>query len=237
MNRPHRIEHGPAAQWPTRVWLRLRRLFLLKLVGTTALISLFFVGYFHVLRHPAHAVTVVPLTALDALVPFQPSMLFPYLTLWFYVGLAPGLLLTVKELLEYALWSAALCLTGLGAFYWWPTMVPPLDAEAADFAGFRMLRGLDAAGNACPSMHVAFAVFSALWIEHLLKAAGVPAAWRSLNLVWVLAIAWSTVAIRQHVVLDVLAGTVLGATFALLSLQRRSRRTAPAPLGAQKKPA
>jgi membrane-associated phospholipid phosphatase len=215
----------PAPAWQAQIALRLGRLFLLKLVGTSAMIGVFFVAYFHLLRYPVHAVTVMPLTALDAIVPFQPSMLVPYLSLWLYVGLAPGLELTVKALLAYAAWAGALCVTGLLIFQVWPTAVPALDRMAVDGQpGFGMLQGLDAAGNACPSMHVAFAVFSAFRLEHVLKTVGVPGALRWANLAWVLAIAWSTVAIRQHVVLDVLAGALLGALFAGLSLRREAGR-------------
>lgn len=212
----------PAApRWAAAVWLRLRRLFLLKFFGITAVIALFFVGYFHVLRHPAHPVTVMPLTALDALIPFQPWMLVPYLSLWVYVGLAPGLQLTVRQLLAYAVWATGLCLAGLGLFYRWPTVVPPIELEVGDSMAFEILRGLDASGNACPSMHVAFAVFSAFWLTQALSAARVPAGLHVLNFAWLLSITWSTVAIRQHVVLDVVAGAALGAVFAVLSLRWR----------------
>lgn len=205
------------------MWLRLRRLFLLKVLGTSAVIALFFVAYFHVLRHPDHPVTVVPFTPLDALVRFEPAMLVPYLSLWLYVGLAPGLLLTLRRLMAYAAWAAALCLTGLVAFYLWPTTVPPFPGAhaVADLPGFEALRGIDAPGNACPSMHVAFAVFTAAWIEHVLKAVRVPATLRLLNLAWFAAIVWSTLAIRQHVVLDVAVGLALGAMFGVLSLHGR----------------
>lgn len=224
---PHAL--APAApRWTAEVWLRLRRLFPLKFLGISTVIALFFVGYFHVLRHPAHPVTVMPLTPLDALVPFQPWMLLPYLSLWVYVGLAPGLQLTVRQLLVYAAWAIALGLAGLGLFYRWPTAVPPMELEVADSMAFAMLRGLDASGNACPSMHVAFAVFSAFWIAQALRAARVPAGLHVLNVAWLLSIAWSTVAIRQHVVLDVVAGAALGAVFAALSLRwRPSDETVP----------
>lgn len=205
--------------WVAELALRLRRLFLLKLVGTFGVIGLFFVAYFEVLRHPARPVFLMPLTAIDHLVPFQPTMLYAYLTLWFYVGLAPGLLLTVRDLLVYALWAAGLALTGLFAFYWWPTAVPPLPMDVGSFAGFQTLRGLDASGNACPSLHVAFAVMSFAWIDRIVKRAGAPRLLRALNLLWFLAIVWSTVAIRQHVVLDVIAGALLGAVFAVVSLR------------------
>jgi hypothetical protein len=215
----------PAASpaWTAELGLRMRRMFLLKFVGTSAWIWVFFIGYFHVLRHPVHPVTLMPSTALDTLIPFQPSMLYPYLSLWLYVGIAPGLQLTFRALLAYGLWTAALCLTGLAIFYGWPTAVAPLVVDVSGMAGFRMLQGVDAAGNACPSMHVAFAMFSAVWIEHLLRQARAPTMMRLLNLAWFLAITWSTLAIRQHVVLDAVAGALLGLAFALPSLRWRPR--------------
>ena len=211
--------HPPA--WRAELGLRMRRHLALKLVGTTAFTWVFFIGYFHLLRHPAHPLSVMPLVALDHLVPFQPQMLPIYLSLWFYVGIAPGLQLTFAQLMAYALWVGALCLTGLALFYFWPTEIPPLMPHTAGFGGFAVLRGVDAAGNACPSMHVAVAMFSALWIERLLRLIQVPVPLRLINAAWFLAIAYSTLAVKQHVVLDVLAGALLGIAFALPSLHWR----------------
>ena len=228
--RPHppgrasRPVRAATAPWVPDLALRMRRLFLLKLVGTSALIGLFFIAYFELLRDPARPVFLMPLTPLDHALPFQPAMLYAYLSLWLYVGTAPGLLLTVRELLVYALWAAALALTGLGIFYWWPTAVPPLTMDVSSVAGFQLLRGVDAPGNACPSMHVAFAVLSFAWIHRILKQARAPRLLHGLNLLWFLAISWSTLAIRQHVVLDVVAGALLGALFAVLSIRFRNAK-------------
>lgn len=209
--------------WTAEIALRMRRHFLWKLLGTSIWVWAFFVGYFYLLRNPAHPVVVMPLTALDHLIPFQPVTLSAYLSLWLYVGIAPGLQRTFRELLVYGLWAGALGLTGLGLFYAWPTAVPPLALDVSGHPGFRMLQGVDAAGNACPSMHVAVAIFTAVWIEHLLRGARAPLALRAVNVAWFLAIAWSTLAIKQHVVLDVLAGGLLGLAFALPSLRWRPR--------------
>lgn len=199
----------------------MRRYVVLKIAGTTAFTALFFVGYFHLLRFPAYTVTVMPLTALDHLIPFQPNALFVYLTLWLYIGVGPGLLLGFVELLAYTLWISAMCLVGLGVFYVWPTAVPAANLDVAGLAGFAMLKGVDAAGNACPSMHVAAAMFTAIRVDRTLREARVPAALRLMNALWMLAIAHSTLAIKQHVLLDVVAGAALGAAFALASLYAR----------------
>jgi hypothetical protein len=207
--------------WKAELALRFRRHLLLKFVGITVFTWLFFIGYFHLLRHPAYALVEMPLTALDHLIPFQPQALFAYLSLWVYVGIAPGLQLTFLDLVVYGLWIGALCLTGLGLFYFWPTEVPHLAMDVSGFPGFALLQGVDAAGNACPSMHVAVAVFSALALDQLLRKIKAPVALRAVNWIWFAAIVFSTLAIKQHVVLDAVAGFILGIAFALPSLRWR----------------
>ena len=219
---------NPAAAPPTDGWraelvYRFRRHLVVKLLGVTAWTSLFFIGYFYLLRNPAYPVTVMPLTAVDHAMPFVPQALVAYLSLWFYVGIAPGLQRSFAELVVYGLWAGALCLAGLGLFYFWPTQIPPLPLDAANHPGFALLKGVDAAGNACPSMHVAIAMFTVIRLEELLRSlrAGWPL--RLVNLVWFLAIALSTLAVKQHVALDVIAGAALGTAFALPSLRWRPR--------------
>lgn len=211
----------PPSTWTADIGLRMRRHFALKLIGVTACTWLFFIGYFHMLRFPVHAMTVMPLTALDLLIPFQPEALVAYFSLWFYMGVAPGLELTFRELVVYGLWIGALCISGLGFFYFWPTQVPALMAGPSDFPGFALMQGVDAPGNACPSMHVAVAVFTSIRIEAVLRRARTPALLRVLNWIWLAAIVYSTLAVKQHVVLDALAGALLGVAFALPSLRWR----------------
>jgi len=211
----------PWPAWAAEFGLRMRRYFVIKTLGITGATWLFFIGYFYILRHPAYPVTLMPLTALDHLIPLQPAALVAYLSLWLYVGFAPALQLTFRELIVYGLWISALCLTGLALFYFWPTAVPPRPLDVSGFPGFALLQGVDAPGNACPSMHVAAAIFSAIWLDHLLRQMRTPAALRLVNAVWFVAIAYSTMATKQHVVLDAAAGALLGAAFALPSLHWR----------------
>lgn len=199
----------------------MKRLFPLKFIGTSVFTWLFFIGYFELLRNPAGPVTVMPLTALDHWIPFQPTALYAYLSLWVYVGCAPGLQRNFFELLVYGLWAGALCLTGLLCFYLWPTAIPPLAFDVSGHPGFALLQGVDAAGNACPSMHVAIALFTVVRIEDVLRRVRTALWLRLLNLAWFLAITWSTLAVKQHVVLDVLAGALLGLVFAVASLRWR----------------
>ena len=209
----------PAAAWKADLGRRVRRHLPLKFVGISAFMWIFFLGYFHTLRFPVHPVLEMPLTALDRMIPFQPQALLAYVSLWVYIGVAPGLLLTLRELIVYGLWAAALCIAGLACFYFWPTAVPPRTVDVTGLPGFALLQGVDAAGNACPSLHVATAMFTAVWVHRLLGIIQTPAALRWLNVLWFVAIAWSTVAIRQHVVLDAVAGAALGGLFAAVAIR------------------
>ena len=220
---------GPAADhWARRLARQWWHLQILKVAGICGFMVVFFAAYFHLLRHPARPPVTMPLTPLDAWIAFEPLALWPYVSLWVYVGIAPALQATLRSLLVYGAWIAALCGSGLLCFYFWPTAVPSqmhqIDPAAAQQGGLALLRGVDASGNACPSLHVASAVFSALWIRRLLAEAGAPWGLQLANVAWLLLICWSTVAVRQHVVLDVLAGAALGVLFAAASL----RLTAPA---------
>ena len=217
---------GAAAQphaWYRQIGPRLGAHYLLKSVGTTAYMSLFFVAYFHLMKNPSGAVSVMAVTAIDQFVRFQPLALIPYVSLWLYVSLPAALILDRRELIGYGWWVAGLCVAGLACFYFWPTTVLLPTAEWSKHASFNMLQGADAAANACPSMHVAVAIFSTFWLDRILRHIDAPAMVRAFNWLWFIAIAYSTMAIKQHVFIDVIAGLALGMVFALPSLRYRNR--------------
>jgi membrane-associated phospholipid phosphatase len=209
--------------WLHRAAPRLLVLWLPKMLGTTFGMAAFFIAYFWVLNHPQGAVTVMPLTFMDRLVSFQPAALPLYLSLWVYVSLAPALIVRGRELLSYGAAAAILSLIGLGLFAVWPTAVPPADVDWSRHPAFAFLKAADASGNACPSLHVAFAVFTAFWFARLLRQLGAGTLARAVNWLWCLGILWSTLATRQHVALDVLAGALLGATVAAAHLRWLNR--------------
>jgi hypothetical protein len=203
--------------WKAQLSNRVRGHPLLTLIGTSAFIFVFFLGYFYVQRFPLFAPTVMPMTSLDYRIPFQPPALLAYLSLWFYVGAGPGLQSTRREMVIYALWMAALCTTGLAIFYLLPTQTPDMNAVTSGSMFFRTLQHVDAASNACPSMHVAVAVFTAIRVNDVFRLVRSPLFLRLLNIGACVLIGYSTLAIKQHVVLDVIAGGMLGALFAGLS--------------------
>lgn len=193
------------------------------LTMTVALV-LFFIVYFWVLNHPLGPITIMPLTAIDRLIGFSPAALPLYLSLWFYVTLPPVLMSDRRELLSFGVASVLLSAIGLGIFLFWPTAVPSPDIDWSLYPQFAHLKSADAPGNACPSLHVAFSVFAAIWLERILRQLGAGHLLRTINWLWCLGIMYSTVAVRQHVALDVVAGTVLGVLTAVAHLHWLDRK-------------
>jgi membrane-associated phospholipid phosphatase len=98
------------------------------------------------------------------------------------------------------------------------------DADWSQHPAFAFLQKVDASGNACPSLHVAFAVFTAVWLGRLLRQMSAGRRVCAFSWLWCLGILYSTVAIRQHVVFDVIAGAGLGAVVAVVHLRLLPKR-------------
>jgi membrane-associated phospholipid phosphatase len=211
--------HAPGVSWLHQAWIRGLKWWPAKLIATTIGMTLFFVAYFGVLHHPLFPVTTMPFTTMDRLICFRPEALPLYLSLWFYVSLVPALLIDRRELVSYALATAGISVIGLVIFLLWPTTVYWPDADWSQHPAFAFLQSVDATGNACPSLHVAFAVFTAVWLHRLLRQMGAGRTMSVFNGLWCLGILYSTVAIRQHVLLDVFAGAGLGAVAAGIQLR------------------
>jgi len=196
-----------------RLRVRIGTLWFTKAAGTTFAISVFFVAYFWLLNHPMFPVTVMPLIWLDRVIEFRPEAVFVYVTLWVYVALPAALFPDRRSLVSFAL--------------------AHFDIDWAQYPNFTKLKTADLAGNACPSLHVAFAVFAGIWLDRQLREIGFGAGLRGINWLWCFGIVYSTIAVRQHVALDALAGALLGTAVALLhfALLRRqspgSTHTAP----------
>jgi membrane-associated phospholipid phosphatase len=213
------IEISQGTPWYRQAAAVIPKHVYLKGVGTTAFISLFFVAYFYVLRHPAYPPTVMPVIWLDRLIGFEPLALPAYVSLWLYVSLLPALFSTRAELYRYGLSMTLMCVIGLSIFFFWPTGAPPPDIDWTRYPEIFFLKNIDASGNACPSLHVATAFFSGVWFHHLLRRFGGPWWILVFNWSWCVAIVYSTVAIRQHVAVDAVAGLVLGGLAAWVSLR------------------
>jgi membrane-associated phospholipid phosphatase len=206
--------------WRAELGRRSRDSMLIVIFGTSLMTAVFLAGYFFIQTHPARMPFEMPLTRIDSLVPLDPKFLGVYLSLWVYLGAGPGLQPNAIERGRYALWMGALGITALLIFWIWPTRAPPIPGDAGS-SGLSFLHQVDLTSNACPSMHVAAAMFTVLRVDSILQQTRASLYMKLFNVGWFVAIAYSTMAIRQHVFLDVIAGALFGAAFAVASLVAR----------------
>jgi len=212
--------------WYRQIATRMATRSPLKAVGTTVFMVLFFWAYFAVLRNPLFPVTPMPLTWLDRAIPVA-GLAFPfYASLWVYASLPVAFMRHIPSMLRFGAWMAAMCLLCLAIFWLFPTGVPPSGIDWRLYPEMAVIKDVDTGGNACPSLHVASAVFAAVWLGRIFRMVDAPVALVWLSWLHCLAILWSTVATRQHVVLDVLAGAVVGLVFGVFGL-RHALRLAP----------
>lgn len=211
----------PKNDWLSQLNARQREHWLLKAIGITTAIAAFMVVYFALLNHPQYPPTTMPLLPPDYWVGFVPWAVWPYASLWLYIGIVPALLTLRGEMGRYVFAVTLLAVIGCSIFYFWPTTVPEFAIDWARWPALNLIKSNDAAGNACPSLHVAFAVLTAIWLQWLLHAIEAPFWVKAVNVVWCLLIVWSTMAVHQHVALDVGAGALLGVCVALACLYLR----------------
>jgi len=215
--------------WTQELKRRAGNLWVLKMLATMGGIAVFFGAYFWVSNHPLSAVTVMPVTWIDDLVVFSPESFFLYASLWVYVSLGPALAKDARELAAWGAVSFAMAVIGLGLFTVLPTKVPDFAVEWSRYPSLAFLKTVDVSGNACPSLHAAFAVFTAFVLRGQLTAIRAPRALLACNALWCLGIVYSAMATRQHAALDVIAGSVLAgaASIAYVGALRRLSRAEP----------
>jgi membrane-associated phospholipid phosphatase len=197
--------------WTRDLGARIKSHWQFKGVGIVSFFAIFFLGYFVLLKNPQFPVTIMPLIGADQWIGFHPWTLAFYVSLWLYVQFAPAAISDKRELISFGWGAAGLMIVGFTIFFFWPTCTPRAEIDWEQYSQFSFLKTIDASGNACPSLHVAFAIFFAVWNHRLLRDLRSHGVAFFLNAVWCAGIIFSTVATKQHVVLDVLAGTALGA--------------------------
>lgn len=212
--------------WLTAVWRRCATLFPLKLAGNLVATIGFFPLYFWIMKNAGQA-WVLPLTAFDRLIAFSPVLLPVYLSLWGYIALPVLLAKDRRELWSFSFGCASMTALALLVFWFMPTAIPNFAVDTTPGTSLQFLKMVDSAGNAFPSLHVSFSVFSCVVLARQLREVGAPAWLRVVNVAWAAGIVYSTMAVRQHVLIDVLGGFVLGVALGVATRQRAGA-TAPA---------
>ncbi len=174
----------------------------------------------------------LPLTTLDLAIPLVPW------TVWVYgsgtkAALLAWLMVPDARAGRRLFWTLALCAATTSVFFtFWPTTYPrelwPLPpGTSATLVEFADLRATDSPTNCLPSLHVALAWGLALNWAGWLRRGGAP--WTAaLPIVWAALVSVGTLTTKQHYVVDVPTGALVGVGAFLLA----RRAVAAAPLAA-----
>jgi hypothetical protein len=182
---------------PVALW----RLKLLLTAGLAAWIALPYFGLQHF--HP-WTPTLVPECGIEAHVPFTPAAAWLYLSLYLLVPLPALWMRDVADVWRYALGVGLLGLVSTVLFLFAPTAIVWPDAEGVTDPAYRLVRTADTPANACPSLHASLAVLAALTGSSLVARRARVGLW-----LWTAAVLYATLATRQHVVIDLVAGAAL----------------------------
>jgi membrane-associated phospholipid phosphatase len=215
------MHFSQALRWTKR---RVSMQWRLKLAMLLGLPVCFLVGYFGAMRIALFKPLELPLSRWDMLIPEHPWGAHAYHSLWLMNPVMPGLAPSRRALLQYLRGLLLLSCSAFVVFLTFPMAGPR--AQILPIAGWESyLSGIDLRLNAMPSLHAGLATYSALYGVTIARR-WPRAASRSYLLIaaaWTLLILWSTLATRQHFLIDLPAGMALAfVSFKLSQSHRRS---------------
>jgi membrane-associated phospholipid phosphatase len=172
---------------------------------------------YYLLQHYVfYPVTVMPPGPVDHWIPFNEHTVWLYLSLFLLQPIAPMHMVRASELCRYALGGAAMSGIADVVFFFWPTAIMRPEVAGTN-AIYQHLTALVTPLNACPSLHAAMAVYSALCGEQLWRGTRRAWRWRSGIWLWALGIIYATLSTKEHVFTDAVAGSMLGLVIYLVA--------------------
>jgi membrane-associated phospholipid phosphatase len=194
----------------TAAGARLRAHARLKLALSGGLTLFFCVPYFTLQRLPVDARTL-PLSPLDTAVPFQPDWTAVYQSVYLLLPAAALWADSADALRRYARGFVALSLFAFALFAVFPITGPRPEVPAHGL--YALLVQYDTPRNSFPSLHVALAAYSVLFAHVVWVRPGASAAWigtaAAVGFAWMAAVAYSTLATKQHYAVDLPPGLLM----------------------------
>jgi len=194
------------------VWSRIKAEWRAKLLLLVVLWLAFGVPYLMVQRFPIRTPIRFAWTPLDTWIGFHPAWVFVYQSAYLLIPIAPFLAVRRADLWIYTRGFLLMTALAIGIFLLFP-VEGPRPAQVPTDGVFGMLMTYDRPLNAFPSLHVGLVVHSLAFGWALTRASrfGVFAqAALGLGLAWAVLIAYSTLATKQHYLIDLPAGAILG---------------------------
>jgi membrane-associated phospholipid phosphatase len=189
---------------------RLKSEWGLKLLLLFVLNLWVYLPYLFLERHHFFSATTMPLSVMDRRIPFWAETVWIYLSIHCLMPIGPFLINQRQQLIRYA---AGIVLIGLVAdvvFIFWPTTCPRPDATGTN-AIYRHLVSIDNSFHAFPSLHAAFAIYSARVAVMVVREINGSPFLKVILWLWAFLILLATLTTKQHVIVDIIAGSTIGA--------------------------
>jgi membrane-associated phospholipid phosphatase len=164
-----------------------------------------------------------PVLPMDRWIPFQPAWALVYQSVFIVHTFALWLPRDREAVKCYALKLAGVFACGAVVFWLYPTL-SPRPAQSGSLLHDWLIAAVDGPRNAFPSLHAAMGLLAVAAVGAHLRACRVSPWWRIALAVWWIALLYSTLATRQHRLLDLLAGILLGLLALVLPLLHARNR-------------
>jgi membrane-associated phospholipid phosphatase len=164
--------------------------------------------------HSTRSASVIPATALDNLIPFEPWFVAAYFSFFVFMPLTLVFVRDYQEFIPAAFGFFIIVVVSNTIFLVWPTVIPP---GAPYHPLLHGLFAVDRDRNACPSLHASLALYCALIMQrHASRKLIAAALW-----VWAMLIIASPLLIKRHMLIDIVCGLLFAALvyFSLPSLR------------------
>ncbi|MEM9418743.1 MAG: phosphatase PAP2 family protein [Planctomycetota bacterium] len=202
-----------SCMWPVKLW------------GTLACAAGFMLLYFAAQRWGWREAVAVPTTRIDEWVGFDPGWTLMYESLWLLLPIAPWLAGRAEDIRRYLIGFGMMCAVAFPVFFLWP-MDAPRPEVVPDHTLYRWLVSIDGTRNSLPSMHAALGVYTVFVSANQLRELLSPWAWRVavvMGWVWLLCILYATLTTKQHGVIDLPPGMLLGGMAYCVAWRARAR--------------
>lgn len=200
-----------------------------KLALTSGLTALWCVLWALVPRYATVTTHTLPVTWLERQVPFVEPFVYVYLSIGLFMPAGAFLTVSRPTLVRYGQGFLAITLVAFGCFVLYPVEFPAPAVTPATFLYQLVLS--DTRLNCLPSLHAAYTVYALLYWRCLLPELTVPRLRRAVAALvtgWALLILGSTLLIKQHYLVDVVAGIALAVVAHWLAGRKTAER---APVG------